>query len=116
MGVNEVGEYYNKITNFFEEIRKKDLKIETKQDLYDLIMGLENRTDNQKRRFILYYNLEPQPNSKCMTYAAIARLDGCTANAIPQSVFKVMCSIRRLKDERKDLLLKIIAENDYEKI
>lgn len=110
MGVNEVEEYYNKIKKFFEEIKKKDLKIETKQDLYDLIMGLEDRTDNQKRRFILYYNLVPAPNSKAMTYATIAKIDGCTPNAIPQSVFKVMNSIRRLKDERKDILLKIIAE------
>lgn len=111
MEITEKEEYYNKVTKFLKEIRIKDLEIEKKQKIYNIVMSLDERTENQKRRFILYYNLTPQANSKCMTYAAIARRDGCTQNAIPQSVIKVMASVRRLKDERRDLLLKIIDGN-----
>lgn len=92
------------------ELAKNKLLSETqKQKLYNIVMNLDNRTENQKQRFLLYYNLKQnQQNTYGLT--DIARLQNVTLNAIRCSIGRIRNALVNMQDE-KILVLKEILED-----
>lgn len=92
------------------ELAKNKLLNETqKQKLYNIVMNLDNRTENQKQRFLLYYNLKQnQQNTYGLT--DIARLQNVTPNAIRCSIGRIRNALVNMQDE-KILVLKEILED-----
>lgn len=92
------------------ELAKNKLLNETqKQKLYNIVMNLDNRTENQKQRFLLYYNLKQnQRNTYGLT--DIARLQNVTPNAIRCSGGRIRNALVNMQNE-KILVLKEILEN-----
>lgn len=80
-----------------------------KQKLYNIVMNLDNRTENQKQRFLLYYNLKKnQQNTYGLT--DIARLHNVTPNAIRCSVGRIRNALVNLQDERNLILKELLDE------
>lgn len=94
------------------ELAKNNLLDEIqKQKLRAIVLNLDNRTDNQKQRFLLYYNLKKnQQNTYGLT--DVSRLHNVTPNAIRCSIGRIRNALVNLQDE-KILAIKEILE-DYE--
>lgn len=92
------------------ELAKNNLLNETqKEKLRDIVRNLNNRTENQKHRFLLYYNLKKnQQNTYGLT--DLARLYNVTPNAIRCSVGRIRNALVNMQD-KKILVLKEILEN-----
>ena len=89
--------------NLLDEIQKQKLRA--------IVLNLNNRTDNQKQRFLLYYNLKKnQQNTYGLT--DVSRLHNVTPHAIRCSIGRIRNALVNLQDE-KILAIKEILE-DYE--
>ena len=97
---------------FFVRLKHGWVSTEKKEILYNLVISLESPTSLQKERFILAYNLNSNNASK-YNLSKIAREQKCSPNAIKYSVSRIRNFLVNLKDERKDIFLNLIKDNDY---
>lgn len=88
-------------------LEKKTLNDIQKQNLFNIIMNMENTTIMQKERFILYYGLD-QKEEKVHSISKIAKLQSCSESNIRQTINKVKSKIPRLTDEEIDIIREII--------
>lgn len=84
-------------------------KIDNNQnkELLKIVMDIENVKLVTKQRFILYYGLDGN-KKKIHNCCEIARLEGCSASNIRQSVNQIKSKLLRLSDEKIDVLRKIV--------
>lgn len=73
-----------------------------KKIILTIVESLDNVTEIQKRRFILYYQLNTQ-NKKKSTLSSIGKFYGCNKNAIRASVIRVKSKLKRLNKEIKTI-------------
>lgn len=88
-------------------IKESKLDNIQKQTLYNIVMSLEDKTEKQKTRFIMYYKLDISQNEE-YNLSSLGRYFKCTASAIKFSIIAVRGALIRLNDSRssdlKDLL------------
>lgn len=94
-----------------EKLKKGKIDLDKKEKLYDIVKSIEQCTETQKRRFILYYNLNNDNETK-MSLEGIGKIENCTGNAVRQAIYRVTCRMARLKGEKRDILLNILKENE----
>lgn len=99
------------VHNFLDDIRIKNIDKNKKILLADFIKDLENGTEKQKRRFLMYYNLMPN-NNNILNYSDIAKIEGCSISAIKTSVISIVSYLVRLEDNQKSLFLTIMNKID----
>ena len=80
--------------------------------LADFIKGLEDGTQKQKRRFLMYYNLMPNSNNNILNYSDIAKMESCSISAIKTSIISIISYLVRLEDSQKLLFLAIMNKID----
>lgn len=90
-------------------MKQYDISNDHKEELYNIVLKLNKKTDLQKERFIRYYGLKPT-EFKRETLSAIAREQNCTPNAIQSSVISIRIAMFRISDEDFSILEKIYAE------
>ena len=101
-----------KVHNFLNHIRENKITEKQRILLIDFINDLENSTEKQKRRFLMYYNLISN-SSKILNYSDIGKIEKCSAIAIKTSVISIISKLICLKDSKKELFLAIIKEIKY---
>lgn len=109
MYTDEYEVFSKKVHNFLNRIRTENISIEDKKKLYFLVNNLPVRTENQKKRLLLYYGIIL--DNKPLTLAEIAHMDNCSLSAVQCSIIKVRSNMARLNGESKELLEKIILKN-----
>lgn len=82
-----------------------------KQVIYEIAMNTR-KTDLQKRRFTMIYNLGPNKNEH-NTYKKIASFYDCSIGAIRSSVMMVVVGLYHIKDDKFSILENILKK--YEK-
>lgn len=88
------------IDKFIELAKKSKLNCEQKKRIVHIIENLNETTETQKERFILYYGLnEFGPDAKNLNI--IAKIYGCTASAVRGSVISVKNKLSKLNEEFK---------------
>ena len=81
------------------ELEKNDWLNEVqKQKIHDIVIKLDNRTENQKQRFLLYYNLNVN-QKQIYRQCDFARLYNVSPNAIRCSVGRIRTALVNLQDE-----------------
>lgn len=99
------------IKMFLTKLKKGLIKDETRKRLYKLVINLNKRTEKQKERFILLYNLKPNQKEK-YNGTSLANEQGCTLSAIKYSVIRVKSNLVNLKGEEKRIFLDIIKNDN----
>lgn len=87
------------------------LNDEEKQTIYELARATK-RTDLQKRRFYMVYNVGPNAKEH-NTYKKVASFYNCSTGAIRSSVITVVVALYHLPDEKFIYLENILKK--YEK-
>ena len=100
------------VHNFLDDIRIKNIDKNKKVLLADFIKDLQNGTEKQKRRFLMYYNLMPNSNNNILNYSDIAKMESCSMSAIKTSIISIISYLVRLEDSQKSLFLTIMNEID----
>ena len=97
------------VYQILELAKSNSLSVEHKKKIYDIVMSLNNRTENQKQRFLLFYNLnvnQEQTYRQC----DLARLYNVSSNAIRCSVGRIRNALVNLRDERMVVLKDILED------
>lgn len=89
--------------NFLRKIRREPIDEKKRKVLYEVVMRLEDGTEEQKRMFILYYRLNP--NSKLLTYLEIQRREGCSYEKVRSSVRKILYKMETINNEKTRKIL-----------
>ena len=87
------------------------LNDEEKQTIYELARATK-RTDLQKRRFYMVYNVGPNAKEH-NTYKKVASFYNCSSGSISSSVLSVVASFYHLQNEKFSVLENILKK--YEK-
>ena len=101
----------NAIDLFFIKLKMGLVSSESKKRLYELVMGLEKSTQCQKERFILLYSLNPNQKEK-YNYTSLGRKEGCTGTAIKNSVSRMKNILVNLEDDKREIFLHIIKDDE----
>lgn len=107
-------EFSDRVHEFLHYIKENSIAEENKRILYDIIMNLEERTEVQRKRFLLYYSLIPNKKEN-LNFIDIANLEGCTPTAIKSSIATITRKLVVIEDKRKHILLNIIKEEMKQK-
>lgn len=97
---------------FFIRLKHGWVSNQKKEKLYKLVLSLENATPLQKERFILIYNLKSQQDIK-YNLSSLGRKQNCSPSAVRRSICRVRTFLVNLKDEKKQIFLELIKDNDY---
>ena len=92
---------------FFIKLKKGLISNEKKKDLYDLVISLNDRTDLQKERFIIMYNLKSNLDIK-YNFTSLAKEQNCSCSAIRTSIARIRSALVNLKDDRKEIFSNIV--------
>lgn len=109
---SEKNKFSLQVHNFLDCIRTKNLDKNQKILLAYFIRDLENGTEKQKRRFLMYYNLMPNSNNNILNYSDIAKMESCSISAIKTSIISMISYLVRLEDSQKSLFLTIMNKID----
>lgn len=93
----------DKLISILNENLLNDTK---RKQLLSIIMNIEDAKLVTKQRFILYYGLDKR-KGKIHNCSEIARLEGCSASNIRQSINQIKSKLLRLSDDKIDILRKI---------
>ncbi len=92
-----------------ELIKSGELNESQRKQVYDIIMGLQGRTIQQRERVIKLYNLDIT-QKQTYTKTSLAKEYQCAVSTITNSVYAVQGSLFRIPDEKVLILQKIIKE------
>lgn len=81
-----------------------------KEQVYNIVMNINNKTDKQKDRFTKFYNLQPL-QEKHYTLSEIAKQYGCSISAINYSIISIRAALFRVSED-EILILQKIAKNN----
>lgn len=90
------------VDSLLELARKTKLNKNQKNRFSNIVDNLENATETQKERFIMYYGL----NTNGMDFtklSKIAQIYGCTTPAIRNSIITLRNKLSNLEDDFYDL-------------
>lgn len=107
-------DYYGSICKFFLMIRKNPnfLNKAHKKKICEIIVRLKNITNEDKRKFILYYGLEE--NKAPLTYTKIEKIENCSHDQLKRGIAKVLNRLTKVNaEERIYLLLLYQLLDDY---
>lgn len=91
--------------------KESKLEKDEKKEIVSLVDSIENATEGQKERFILYYELSeigPKPSS----FVKIANMYGCTGSAIMFSVIKLKNKLKRVNEEQIHRIEEIVKKHN----
>lgn len=81
-----------------------------KEIIYNMVLSLSKKTENQKERFIRYYGLKP-PEFKSETMTSIARDSNCTPSAVRTSIITIRIAlVRHISEDEFHVLEQIYKE------
>lgn len=109
---DELDKFSLQVHEFLKYIRKKNISIKNKEKLYLIVIGIKDRTDIQKNRFLLYYGLMPNQDKKKLRLADISNMYNCTINAVRNSILRMTGAVVRMKNEEKQKLILEIIKNE----
>ena len=81
-----------------------------KEQVYNIVMNINNKTDKQKDRFTKFYNLQSL-QEKHYTLSEIAKQYGCSISAINYSIISIRAALFRVSED-EILILQKIAKNN----
>lgn len=103
-------EFKRKIVYDLLELAKKDLlKDADKKKIVNIVNSLERRTESQKYRFCLLYNLYVDEKNKYIL-SEIARKENVRPSAVRQSIARIRNSLVNSTDENLNILYEILKE------
>ena len=89
-------EIYEKLYSY---IYKSNYRLnKTKEEI------LKEKTQKQKERFIMFYNLDKNNNEE-YTLSKLAKYNNCTSSAVKFSITSVASKLANLKDDRKYIIV-----------
>lgn len=88
------------VDSLIELAKKSKLNSNQKKRILDMIESLDNATEIQKERFILYYGFNTNGRD-FRNLTKIAKSYGCTVNAVRASVVSLRNKLSKLKKEFK---------------
>lgn len=97
------------VHKLIEILKEKELNNVQKKTLYDIVMNLEKKTDSQKNRFIMYYNLDPNQKEK-YNLTSLGKRFSCTSSAIKYSVLSIRHELVKLDDSIISKLKELIQQ------
>lgn len=97
---------------FYIRLKNGWVSPKEKKMLYELVINLNNRTNCQKERFILFYNLKQEQTEK-YNYTSLGKIQNCSGSAIKYSISRIKNALANLDEERKKIFLDIVKHNDY---
>lgn len=99
---------YEKINVFLKDSRNGKISQNKREKMFYFVLNLDKRTETQKTRFLLYYNLFPRKARKKLTFEDIGNIYKCSGRAVRGSVVEVKNTFSRMSKEKQEELLKII--------
>ena len=108
MEYGELKRFNGIVENFLSDARNGKISRIQRINFYNFVWNLEKRTETQKIRFLLYYDLMPNKNEKKLTYSDIGKAYNCSISAIRISIIEVKNTFSRIGKEKTEKLLKII--------
>lgn len=98
------------VDELLELAKKTKLNSTQKKRILNIVENLDNATETQKERFIIYYGFNDNGmNFRNLT--KIAKVYGCTPSAVRTSVVSVRNKLIRLK-ENFEILEEVVKECD----
>lgn len=91
-------------------LKSKKLNKKEKNQIYKIVMKINNKTDKQKDRFTKFYDLQPL-QKKHYTLSEIAKQYGCTISAINYSIISIRSALFRVSEDEILILKKIVETN-----
>lgn len=109
--IKDINDRINVVNKILKYLKLDILNDKQKQTIYDIVMSI-GKTDLQKRRFNMVYNLGPNLREH-NTYKKVASYYECSVGAIRSSVMSVVVGLYHLPDEKFSVLENILKK--YEK-
>lgn len=78
--------------------KARNLTKNEKDTLYEVVINIKERSEKQKRRFILYYGLDKIKDYKEYTYKKISEIDRSSISAIRFSVIRVGATLSKMEE------------------
>lgn len=95
---------------FFINLKNIGITNKEKKILYDLVINLGNRTEIQKARFLLYYNLFPKQKEQ-YNFSSLATKYKCSSSAIRFSVSRIRNGLVNLNEDKREIFFKLVKSN-----
>ncbi len=95
--------------NILDKLKKQKIDNYNMQILYEIVMNLDDATNIQKRRFLLYFGLMPDIKYR-KTLLSIANEYGCTTTAVRNSLHAIVRKLISINDEEILQTLKNMSE------
>lgn len=96
--IQEFQERSNTIVSLLDLMKKTDISIKDKQELYNIIMKIPKKTDNQKDRFVRFWGIKPTEFKK-ETLISIGKSYGCGASAVRGAIMSVRSALYRIPND-----------------
>lgn len=109
--IKDINNRINVVNKILKYLKLDILNDEQKQTIYDIVMSIR-KTDLQKRRFNMVYNLGPNLREH-NTYKKVASFYNCSVGAIRSSVTSVVVELYHVPNEKFSVLENILKK--YEK-
>lgn len=106
MNINEKG---NIVYELLELLKANKISNTSKKKIYIMVNNMNNRTDNQKEKFCMFYNLlekEKQNYRLC----DMARYYNCTSSNIRSSIGRIRNSLVNTNEENILIMKNILKE------
>lgn len=100
---------YEETEKFLKKVKKGMISAEEKNTLYLLVMQLKNRTETQKERFLLYFNLKPNESNN-YKFTELGKIQGCSSNAIRYSIIRIRSALANLKHEKREIFVRLVKD------
>ncbi|HJJ09827.1 MAG TPA: hypothetical protein OIM50_06010 [Clostridiaceae bacterium] len=102
-------DYANIVHTLLDFAKRNILDFKQKDNFFKVVMSLKEKTQKQKERFIMFYNLDKNNNEE-YTLSKLAKYNNCTSSAVKFSITSVASKLANLKDDRKYILVQIYEQ------
>ena len=109
--IKDINDRINVVNKILKYLKLDILNDKQKQTIYDIVMSIR-KTNLQKRRFNMVYNLGPNLREH-NTYKKVASFYDCSVGAIRSSVMSVVVGLYHVSEEKFSVLENILKK--YEK-
>ena len=109
--IKDIEHRINVVDKILKILKLGILNKKEKQEIYELVKSI-NKTELQKERFYIIYNIGPNENDH-NTYNKAASFYNCTTGAVRSSVISVIVALYHLSDNKFSILENIFKK--YEK-
>ena len=109
--IKDIEHRTNVVDKILKILKLGILNKKEKQDIFELVKSVD-KTDLQKQRFYMVYNIEPNDEEE-NTYNKASAFYNCSVGAIRSSVMSVVVALYHVSDEKFSILESIYKK--YEK-